>query len=218
MIGDRLVITDYHRAGSARIMDALSALLQSADTPVAVSICGESGSGKSEMAHCVAESLEAEGQHAVILAQDDYFRLPPKTNYQRRLEDISWVGPGEVRLELLDEHIMVLKGNGREPLAKPLVHFDADRIGSELVRFDALYVVVAEGTYTGMLHNVDLRAFINRDYRQTKKARLARRRDPDIDFLEKVLAIEHEIIRTQKARADVVIGPPEEERGPVEKG
>ena len=72
-------------------------------------------------------------------------------------------------------------------------------------------LVIAEGTYTSLLENVDLRAFIDRNYRQTKKARLTRARDPDVDFLEKVLEIEHQEISRHKARADVVIPPPEEE-------
>ena len=36
----------------------------------------------------------------VVLQQDDYFRLPPKSNHQKRLDDILWVGTGEVRLDL----------------------------------------------------------------------------------------------------------------------
>jgi hypothetical protein len=63
-----------------------------------------------------------------------------------------------------------------------------------------------------LLQNADVRAFIDRNYRQTKKARLKRARDPDVDFLEKVLEIEHQEISTHKARADVVIPPPAEER------
>ena len=71
-------------------------------------------------------------------------------------------------------------------------------------------VLIVEGTYTTLLENVDLRTFINRTYHQTKKARLARARDPDVGFLERVLEIEHQEISQHKARADVVMDPPPE--------
>ncbi len=210
MIGDKLVVTEYHREAARRIW---SHLKERGETgPVAVSVAGESGCGKSETAHCLAELGEAAGLRTVVLAQDDYFRLPPKTNHNRRLEDLSWVGPGEVRLDLLDEHVARLKSSP-DPLTKPLVYFEEDRIGTEVLEPGPYDLVIAEGTYTTLLQNVDVRAFIDRNYRQTKKARLRRARDPDVAFLEKVLAIEHDIISKHKALADVVIPPPPEEAG-----
>ncbi len=41
----------------------------------------------------------------MIIQQDDYFVHPPKTNEQIREKNIGWVGPGEVRLDLLNENI-----------------------------------------------------------------------------------------------------------------
>ena len=117
-----------------------------------------------------------------------------------------------MRLDLLAEHVAHLKRGTAEPLEKPQVHFDEDRIGSEVLQDGPYDVVLVEGTYTGMLDGIDLRVFIDRDYRQTKKARLTRARDPDVDFLERVLAIEHAIISKQKDVADLVIEAPPEER------
>ena len=117
---------------------------------------------------------------------------------------------GFKKVEGLDEHIDALKTQRDEPLEKPLVHFDEDRIDSESIHFDTLDVIIAEGTYTGMLQNVDLRAFIDRTYKQTKMTRAKRARDPNVAFIEQVLAIEHEIISKQKTTADVIIAPPQE--------
>ena len=109
--------------------------------------------------------------------QDDYFHLPPRSNHERRQEDISWVGMGEVKLDLLDEELLQLKKRDGRPLTKPLVYFEENRVDEETVDGGPYDVVVAEGTYTSALENVDIRVFINRTYRQTKKARLARGRD-----------------------------------------
>jgi len=208
MIGDKMVITDYHRAAAAKAMDAVEQCLAAGPRAIAVSIAGESGCGKTETAHCLAELLEKRGRTCIILAQDDYFRLPPKSNHDKRVEDITWVGTAEVLLDLLGEHVAAIKAGIEEPLTKPLVYFEEDRIGSETVAPGRTDVVIAEGTYTTLLPDTDVRVFINRTYRQTKKARLARARDPDVGFLERVLQIEHEEISQHKARATIVIDPP----------
>lgn len=210
MIGDKLVVTDYHRAAAAKIHDVVRTRLGSASGTVAVSIAGESGCGKTETAQCLAELLESEGRTCLVISQDDYFRLPPKSNHQKRLGDISCVGLQEVRLDLLDEHVAAVKAHPDQPLTKPLSYYDEDEIRSETLAPGPRDVLIVEGTYTTLLENVDLRAFINRTYHQTKKARLARARDPDVGFLEQVLEIEHQEISQHKARADVVIDPPPE--------
>ncbi len=212
MIGDKLVVTQYHREGALQIMKKIEEKDLTDAGIVAVSVAGESGSGKSEIAYCLCELLDAQGKKSVILAQDDYFKLPPKSNHQKRLQDIGCVGPSEVKLDLLDQHVQALKERPADGLEKPLVYFEEDRIDTEVLQPGQLDVVVTEGTYTTLLQNMDLRAFIDRTYHQTKKARLKRARDPDLDFIEKVLEIEHREISKHKSRADVIIVAPPEKR------
>jgi len=211
MIGDKLLFTDYHRAGAAQALELIRTKLADRVT-MAITVSGESGSGQSEIGHVIAETLTQEGKKCIVLAQDDYFLLPPRSNHQRRQEDISWVGLEEVRMELLDEHLAKIKARTGEPFSKPLVYFEENRIGEESVEPVVYDVVVAEGTYTAALENADVRVFIDRTYRQTKNSRLDRGRDPDVAFLEQVLEIEHGIISQHKARADVIIAPPPEEQ------
>ena len=208
MIGDKLVITDYHRLGTAKVIEEVKRRWATSDQPIAATVAGESGSGKSEIAYCLAELVNESGKKSIILCQDDYFKLPPKTNHNKRLEDIDWVGPGEVHLDILDNHVDFLKRRRDQPLEKPLIYFDEDRIGCETIPPDVFDVVIAEGTYTSLLKNSDLRVFIDRNYKETKKDRLKRNRDPDVDFLEKVLAIEHLEISKHKRLADIIIDPP----------
>jgi uridine kinase len=211
MIGDRLVFTDYHRAAAAKVLCVLRQRLENGKGPVSVTVAGESGAGKSEVAICLAKALEDEGHRCIVLCQDDYFHLPPKSSHHKRLSDISWVGTGEVQLDLLGEHVQALKDHPGQPLAKPLVLFEEDRISSETLEPGPYDVIIAEGTYTTLLPDIDIRVFINRNFRQTKKARLARGRDPDVEFLEQVLDIEHREISRHRSRADVVIDPPRDE-------
>jgi uridine kinase len=212
MLGDKLVITDYHRQGAMQVWERLSPRFDAGHGPLAVSVAGESGSGKSEIGYCLAELAEKKGLTAIVLGQDDYFILPPKSNHRKREADIAWVGPGEVRLDLLDAHIAHLKQRPDQALEKPLVDYDADAIDSEIVGPGPFDLIVAEGTYTTLLQQTDLRAFIDRNYHQTRKNRLRRAREKALDFIEQVLEIEHQEISRHKARADVIIAAPPEER------
>jgi uridine kinase len=210
VIGDKLVITDYHRAAADRVAPLVLEKLAAGAERVSVSIAGESGSGKSEIAACLAERLGEAGRQCVVLGQDDYFHLPPRSNHEKRLTDISWVGPGEVRLDLLAEHVATMKQHADVSVTKPLVDFAANAIGEEQVSAAGRDVIIAEGTYTTLLEGIDVRVFIDRDYHQTRKNRARRNRDPDPEFLERVLEIEHAMISAQRKRADVVIPAPVE--------
>ena len=211
MIGDKLVITEYHRSAAADIFEKLSVKLTQAKKPLVVTVAGESGCGKSETAAVLAELCENAGYKALLLQQDDYFHYPPKTNHQKRLEDISWVGPQEVKLELIEENIDTVVKSLKTEITKPLVDYDRDLILEEKVPADGVKVVIVEGTYTTIIKNADLKTFIDRNYHQTKKARLKRSRDLLTGFLEKVLSIEHEIISAHKAHSDIIIPPPDHE-------
>jgi uridine kinase len=215
MIGDKLLITAYHEAAARLVLEHLKIL--DMEVPFSISISGESGSGKSEIAEVLRRKLSEEGKRVLVLGQDDYFRLPPHSNHKQRKIDINWVGPMEVQLRLMSEHAKTLCSLDRKQAVKPLVYFSEDKIGTETLTgpYD---VVIAEGTYTSLLEDIHVRVFIDGDYRETKLHRLSRNRDQslednqdyDLKFLEQVLEIEHQIISKHKNLAHVVI-PPEKD-------
>jgi len=204
MKGDILVIGEGHRRAGNAVVDLLGKRLLDPPGPVAISIAGESGSGKSELAEVIRERLAEGGVGALVLGQDDYFVYPPRTNETMRRKNIAHVGISEVRIDLLDRHIEEFKG-GAGSLRKPLVDFPEDRIDQDTLSLDGYRVLIAEGTYTSLLLNVDHRIFIDRTKRDTRDARALRAREAQDDFLEEVLAIEHRIISKHRARADLLV-------------
>jgi len=206
MLGDSIVVEKHHLEAAAGIVEIVLPLIEQHPGKYTISIAGESGSGKSETATALAAALIDSGNFCQILQQDDYFVYPPKTNDQTRRADIGWVGPQEVRLDLLDAHLLSFR-EGAPIFEKPLVIYQEDRITTE--RFDAedSQVLIAEGTYTTTLSNVNTHVFIDRDYLQTRSHRDKRRRsDAELDpFIERVLAIEHEIISAHKVLAQVIV-------------
>lgn len=206
--GDSIVVEENHRRAAAHIVPVLLPVISERGGRCALTVAGESGSGKSETAVAIADGLAEQGIGSVILQQDDYFVYPPKSNDLHRRQDISWVGPGEVHLGLLDLHLRAFL-DGEPGIDKPLVDYESDSIGEEVLSFGDARVVIAEGTYTSLLDNADMHGFIARDFEQTrahreKRARAAAELDP---FIDEVLKIEHEIISAHRTRAGIVINP-----------
>ena len=204
MKGDVIIVEDHHRRAAAAIVERIAPDILARDRRSTITVAGESGSGKSETGQAIAEALGARGISAVVFGQDDYFVLPPKSNDARRRQDITWVGPGEVRLDLLDEHLAAVRA-GATSVTKPLVIYDEDRVTEETLELDGVQVAIAEGTYTTLLDNVDTRVFIDRNRLETLDARMRRGREQFDPYIEQVLEIEHDIISAQRARADVVL-------------
>jgi uridine kinase len=205
MLGDKLIIKEHHTRAAREVTEVIKPQVEAAPKRYAVAVGGESGCGKSETAHELARLLGEASLPAVIFAQDDYFVYPPRTNHEKRVEDVNWVGPGEVRLGLLDDHIALAKDPNVSELVKPLSVFNEDRLDEETVDLTGVRAVIAEGTYTNSLQNVDCRVFINRTYHDTLGAREERARDKLNGFSERVLAIEHRIIKVHRTLADIII-------------
>ena len=205
MKGDKLLIKKEHRQiASASLIDSLCQKIQEREGNYAITIAGESGSGKSEISKILATKLYQRNIKSIILQQDDYFIYPPQTNARVRQKDISWVGPGEVKLDLLDQHLADFLAEKQE-IEKPLVIFRQNCFMTEKIKIGHAKVVIAEGTYTTLLRNAHCHIFIDRDYNETRKARIERDREEQDEFLERVLKIEHEIISRHKAHADIII-------------
>lgn len=198
MIGDKITLSAKYLEPANHILDLIPM-----ENGFTICVAGESGSGKSTLALALQQVMEERGLKAVVLHMDDYFILPPATNHAEREKDISWVGPGEVKLELLQEHIQQFK-MGDKVIHKPLVNYSENSIGSEDLDLTEVQVLIVEGTYTSLLET-DLRIFINRTYLDTFEDRVKRARDPITPFVESVLAIEHGIISGQAGQADIII-------------
>lgn len=169
-----------------------------------VGLAGESGSGKSVTASALARALDAAGLPAGVLYQDDYFRRPPRANHAHRLLDLAHVGPHEVDLDRIAEHVAAFRA-GADAVEAPLVDYPSDSFRTRRLDFAPLRVLVVEGTYVLQLPDLDVRIFLEATHADTRARRRARARDEDSPFVERVLGIEHAIIARQAAVADVLV-------------
>ncbi len=205
MRGDSLVIEDHHERAAVGIQQLMQADARVPSERFVVSVAGESGAGKSEIAEALAQQFESVGRKPIVLQQDDYFVHPPRSNDRVRRQDIGWVGPSEVRLDLMEEHLELFRQGAR--LTKPLVRYLEDHIDEIEVDLAPFDVAVVEGTYVTLLKHVDTRVFLTRDYHATRAHREKRRRhDSELDpFIDQVLAVEHSIIAPHRMLADILV-------------
>lgn len=196
-------MTDTGRQAAYDILRVLGPAFPGAGCTV-IGIAGESGCGKTTTAHALAEELSRREHATVVLHQDDYFLRPPRANHEHRRHDLSAVGPQEVNLDLLQAHVTAFRSETPSVIA-PAVDYDADRFSERLIDLTGIAVLIVEGTYVLQLDGVDHAIFLEATHLDTRARRQSRARDLDEPFVNDVLAIEHEIIQAQRARADILI-------------
>jgi uridine kinase len=207
MKGDVLVIEAHHRRAAAQIAADLVDAIQAKGGRFVVTVAGESGSGKSETAQAIAEQLLKIGVASVILGQDDYFTLPPRSNDARRRSDPGWLGPHvEVRFDQLQANVDAALAGASE-IEKPVMDYDRNSAAVEVASLEGVQVIIVEGTYVSLLRHVDRRIFIARNRLETLEHRQRRNRGSEAadPFIEGVLEVEHKIIAGHRALADFVL-------------
>lgn len=207
MKGDVVIVEEHHTRAAGQIVPVILETIKAKKVRYVITVAGESGSGKSETAKALADALEEEGIKAIVLGQDDYFVLPPKSNDAKRREDPEWLGPHkEIRFDVLEGNLLDAITE-KEQIVKPLIDYDANSVEEETVSLAGVKVVIAEGTYTSLLKHVDTRIFIARNRLDTLEHRKKRSRGKEVGdpFIESVLKIEHKIIAGHRQLADFVI-------------
>jgi uridine kinase len=183
-----------------------------------VAIGGESGAGKTEIAHCLGIALRRHRLSSALLPGDVFFRRPPRANHEARLEAdragrlADYIGPPrEIDLDALDRVL----GEAADPQT-PAIACPSDcraipgrrypRVPLDLSRCQ---IVLVDLTYAMLLGVPDLRIFLESDLRQRseyiQQRNTARDPDQDFSFVAKVLAIEHEQIQRTAVLAHVTV-------------
>jgi uridine kinase len=196
-----------HENAASQIVSAILGRLNLSIRRLAITLAGESGCGKTETGKALITAFGKQGINAIVLGQDNYFFLPPKENDRQRKTDNTWLGPHkEVNLELMDKHLGAAK-NGAASIDVPHIQYDTNVSTVSTVSLEGIGIIIAEGTYTSLLRQADVRIFIDEDYNATLKYRKLRNRGNEVNdpFVENILETEHKIIAGHKFLADFII-------------
>ena len=202
-LGDILVINDQHKKAGREIADLI--LDQDGSEKISVAIGAESGAGKSEIAHVIAQNLfkSEKKLKSFIVHTDDFFSLPHKERNELRLKsNLESIGPSEIDVEELS---YVLKNfqQGKQMLV-PILEFITSSAYKLVVDFQNIQVLICEGLYAPVL-DVTYKMFVDLTYHDTKDFRVARGKEVVDEFRLKVLEKEHQAVRQLRENADYLI-------------
>src|SRR4030042_7214769 len=128
MRGDIVVVQECRRRAAGEIVSRIIDAIRRKSTRYTITIAGESGSGKSATGRALADELEQRRSRSVVVGQDDYFVLPPRSNDMERRNDPQWLGPHvEVRLDRMEQNL-VSAIQGEREITKPLVDYNSNTI------------------------------------------------------------------------------------------
>jgi uridine kinase len=202
MLGDVLLIEDKHRnAGEAIIRR----ILENKKDKFMVGISGESGSGKTELAHVIAKGLRKHGIFAKPLHIDNYYHVLPleRTEWRKKHGIENVVGYGEYDWDTLYRNIEAFK-NSKET-TMPCVDLVTEQVDHLITNFKGIDMLIIDGLYAIKTDGLDLRIFIELTYHETKKAQVVRGKEPQNEYRMAVLEQEHRMVQALKPMADILI-------------
>jgi uridine kinase len=202
-LGDILVIKESHKKAAREITDLV--LQEWKGEKVTLAIGAESGAGKSEIAHVVAQNLFKSEQQlrAFIVHTDDFFLLPHKErNELRKKTNLASIGPSEIDFDELRHVLHKFRNNGQMLL--PILEFITSSAYKLFVDFRDVQVLICEGLYAPML-DVTYKIFMDLTYHDTKEFRQERGKEVINEFRLKVLEREHQAVSQLREQVGYLI-------------
>lgn len=202
MLGDILLIEDKHRVAGEAIIQKI---LERKKDKFIIAISGESGSGKSELAHVIAKGLRKYGVIAKPIHIDNYYRIHPleRTEWRKKNGIEKVVGYGEYDWDTINRNIEDFKNNLKSTM--PCVDLVTEQIDQLTTDFNGIDMLVIDGLYAIKAEEANLRVFLELTYHETKKAQLVRGKEPQNEYRMAVLEQEHKMVQALKPRADILI-------------
>ena len=185
------------------------------DKPVIIGITGGSGSGKTTIAHEIAEGIAAQDKDRIlILTQDSYYKDNTGLSMQER-QHINYDHPNAFDMPLLEAQLNQLIH--RKAIEMPTYDFTAHSRSDETVHVEPADIIILEGIL--VLFNEDIRNLMDiKVYVDTDDdIRFIRRLERDMkergrsldsvinQYLDTVKPMYHQFIEPTKRYADIII-------------
>ena len=200
MLGDVLLITEKHEKAAEQIVDRLGRI---ESDKMVIAIGGESGSGKSELAHVISRRLKDKGELAKILHIDNYYKVSPQERTEwRKRHGVESIGLSEYNWDLINQNIAEFRESKEAVL--PCIDLLTDQEDRLITNFEGIKYLIVEGLYP-LRADADLKIFIDLTYHETKKAQILRGKEPQNEFRLQVLQREHEVVQSLRPSADLLV-------------
>lgn len=201
MLGDVLLITDNHKKAAKQLITHLDQL---SGNKIVLAIGGESGSGKTEIAHEVARILKSRNTPAKVMHIDNYYLTSPTERTSWRKEHgLESIGFTEYDWKGINRNINEFREDA-EQVTMPCIDLLTDQEDLLSTSFKGLKYLVIEGLYA-IQAEADLKVLIDLTYHETKKAQFERGKEEPNEYRWQVLQREHEVIQSIRSRADLLV-------------
>lgn len=202
MLGDVLLITEKHENAAREI---LPFILEKRKDKFIIAVSGESGSGKSELAHVIARLLRKEGIVCKPVHIDNYYLTHPleRTEWRKTNGIQTAVGYTEYDWNTIYRNLEDFRNNRTSTM--PCVDLVTEQVDQLTTDFNGIEMLIIDGLYAIKTEGVDLSIFIELTYHETKKAQVVRGKEPQNEYRMQVLEREHQVVQSLKDRADLII-------------
>lgn len=202
MLGDVLLITEKHENAAKEIVPYI---LKNKKDKFIIAISGESGSGKTELAHVIAKMLRKADIICKPIHIDNYYRILPllRTEWRKKNGIQQSVGLGEYDWDTINKNIDDFKNSRISKM--PCVDLVTEQVDQLTTDFNGVDMIIIDGLYAINTPGVDLSIFIELTYHETKKAQLVRGKEPQNEYRMQVLEQEHQVVLSLRNKANLLI-------------
>lgn len=202
MLGDVLLITEKHENAAKEIVPYI---LKNKKDKFIIAISGESGSGKTELAHVIAKMLRKADIICKPIHIDNYYRILPllRTEWRKKNGIQQSVGLGEYDWDTINKNIDDFKNSRVSTM--PCVDLVTEQVDQLTTDFNGVDMIIIDGLYAINTPGVDLSIFIELTYHETKKAQLVRGKEPQNEYRMQVLEQEHQVVLSLRNKANLLI-------------
>jgi uridine kinase len=201
MLGDVLLITEDHKKVASGIMNYLDKI---EGEKIILAVGGESGSGKTEIAHEIARVLKNQATPAKVMHIDNYYLTSPAERTPWRQEHgIESIGYTEYDWDTINRNIGEFH-KGQDQVTMPCIDLLTDQEDQLITSFKGIKFLIIEGLYA-IQAAANLKVLIDLTYHETKKAQFERGKEPTNDYRWQVLQREHEVVQSLRSQADLLV-------------
>ena len=202
MLGDVLLITEKHENAARAI---LPFILKHKVPKMLIGISGESGSGKTELAHVLAKMLRKEGIIAKPLHIDNYYRILPllRTEWRKQHGIEKSVGFSEYDWDTINRNLDDFRNDLVSTM--PCIDLVTEQVDQLTTDFKGVDMLIVDGLYAIKTDGIHVRVFIELTYHETKKAQVVRGKEPQNEYRMQVLEREHQVVQSLRSSADIFV-------------
>jgi len=206
MLSDILLVNEMHKEAARAIRDYLMECLSKMEERYRciIAISGESGSGKSELAHALGILLKEEHIRVKVIHTDNYYKVQPLLREEwRRTKGFDKIGIDEYDWIKIKKTIRDFKEE--QECMIPCIDLIPEQVDKLITDFSKIDMLIIDGLYAIQAPDVDLRIFIDLTYQETKINQIIRLKEAMNEFRLKVLEREHIAVSSLKPLADLIV-------------